>query len=302
MRKDYEVFENLIARRSGKQQDGRKIGLLLPGAGMSGVFSGGVAQALEANGLSDQFDTIYSYSSGAATAAYMLSGNTALGSSIYSEELAGFQFFQPWKPYHWMNIDHFTNVIRNVKPLAPDKIRSSKTELKIQVTNTRDGSVKWFSNHGFHDIVQIIRASCAYPGYAAPCDIDGGFYCDGGVTEFVTINQLTEDDCTDILVVAPVPEKFTRKVFDIGHLPSYLFLKRYGSRFKLRYRNMKKNHNEYLLHLLSDDLPKDVNIYVIAPKFELSPMVIGKNKLKKYENHGITCAQACIDQPQSSRE
>ena len=293
MRTDQAVIDLMRSRRD-KRADNRKLALILPGGGMNGVFSGGVAQALEEYGLSNVFDVIYGYSSGAATAAYLLSGNTKQGSSIYSEDLSGFSFFQPWRPYHWMNMPHMASVMRSIKPLDIGRINHARTLLNIQVTDADTGTTRFFSNRDEVDIIDVVVASCTFPGYAEPVALPGGRYCDGGVVDFMPIDKAIDEGCTDILVVATVPRGYQRPRIDINHFCASLFLRGYSQQFKSSFKTMRRRYNEYLSHLFSDDLPSGANIYILAPECFTSPMTTNPKKLRTYEQHGLQRARSII--------
>lgn len=290
MRTDQEVIDTLCARREGRLVE-RKIGLLLPGGGMNGVFSGGVMQVLERHGFSNVFDVIYGYSSGAATGAYLLSGNTQEGSSIYSQDLCGLAFFQPWRPYNWMNMEYFEDVIRRKKPLHEQRVKESKTLLKLRVTEIITGKTSFITNRDNIDIFKAISASCAFPGFTPPVELNGKLYCDGGVTEFVTINHMIRDGCTDILAIPTVPVLHRRPIFDPVHVTSRLFLRGYGDGFRKKFSRMKESYNAYLDHLFGDDIPDGINVYVLPPDYHVSPMATNAKKLREYELHGITKAE-----------
>ena len=286
MRTDDEVLKHLRDRKKGGAGD-RKIGLLLPGGGMSGAFTGGVVCALDQSGFSKCFDTIYAYSSGAPTAAYLMAGDTVRGSSIYKQDITGFRFFQPWKPYRWMNMEYFEHVLRHIKPLNVESIRSSATLMKIQVTDVDRGESHVFTNRGSVDIIRLMCASCVVPGFTSPIDIHGQRYCDGGIIDFLSIETMIDDGCTDILVVVNVPEGYQRPRVDIPHLLSRLFLGGYPKTFRQKYRHMVRNYNAYFTKLFSDSHSRDANIYIIAPKRFMSPMTIRGKTLRRYERDGI---------------
>ena len=80
-----------IRRRFGKDSsnagDGRKLGLIVEGGAMRGIFSCGGGIALELLGLSRAFDEVYACSSGAINAAYFVAGQAAYSVSIYCDEV-----------------------------------------------------------------------------------------------------------------------------------------------------------------------------------------------------------------------
>lgn len=294
MRTDSAVIDAMYARRDGSLKKGRKIGMLLPGGGMNGVYAGGVMQTLAKFGMTEVFDVIYGYSSGAATGAYLLSGNPTEGSSIYSQDLCGFSFMQPWRPYNWMNTSYFSDVMHTKKPLNVNRVINASTILQIQVTEIDSGRTRFISNRDNVDIINTIIASCSFPGFAPPVELNGKLYCDGGVTQFITIDQMVKDGCTDILVVPTVPEYYRRPKTDVIHSLSRIFLREYGNRFRTHFNNIHVNYNTYMRHVFGEDMPSNTNVYVLAPDYHLSPMATNAGKLRKYETHGVHKANIAL--------
>ena len=65
----------------------KKVVLYFGGGAMSGVFGAGVITALEKENIYDKVKAVYGASAGAFNAAYFLTKQTELGSSIYYEDL-----------------------------------------------------------------------------------------------------------------------------------------------------------------------------------------------------------------------
>lgn len=288
MRLDEQVIKHL-AERVGEKHDNRKIGLILPGGGMNGIFGGGVAQVIERYDLSQKFDFIYSYSSGSCTAAYLLSEKTELGSSIYWDDLSANKFIRPLMLNKTMNMNYFCDeVVRNRKKLDIEKIRESKTLLKIYATEVGTGNIKIFTNKEDTDLVSVIKGTCSFPGFSKPVEINGEKYCDGGVTKFISIDEAIRDGCTDILIVPTVPENFRMSKIDISHIISRLLCINLSKEFKKVYKHLIKNYNHYLDHLFDRNDPiAGVNVYTIAPDYYLSPMETDAKKLRAFEEHGV---------------
>ena len=186
------------------------------------------------------------------------------------------------------------SVMKSIKPLDIDRINHAKTLLKIQVTNVDTGATRFFSNHDGVDMIDVITASCTFPGYAEPITLPGGRYCDGGVVDFMPIDEAIDEGCTDILVVATVPRGYQRSRIDINHFCASLFLKGYSQQFKSSFKTMRQRYNEYLNHLFSDDLPSGTNIYILAPEYFTSPMTTNPKRLRAYELHGLQRTRSII--------
>src|SRR3990167_2119037 len=91
------LVRNLLSKKKlllkGNPSHARiKTALIIGGGGMRSAFSAGALRGLEKSGLADVFDIVVGISAGSPICAYFLSGQTALGTSIYFEELAKNKF------------------------------------------------------------------------------------------------------------------------------------------------------------------------------------------------------------------
>ena len=125
-----------------------KIILCCNGGGLYGVFGAGILTRFHDLGLYKHIDTVYGTSAGAINAAYFLSGQVQLGSSIYLEDLSkGFLhiFRVPWgvielfwykyvlgklmpenKIRKILDIDYLLNIMKNTKKLDVKKIKTRR--------------------------------------------------------------------------------------------------------------------------------------------------------------------------------
>ena len=134
-----------IRGRSGKDSsnagDGRKLGLIIEGGAMRGIFSCGGGIALELLGLSRAFDEVYACSSGAINAAYFVAGQAAYSVSIYYDEVNNRNFINPLRLNNILNMDFlFDEVIKRRKPLDVERVLSSPSKLRISITDANTGA------------------------------------------------------------------------------------------------------------------------------------------------------------------
>ncbi len=293
------VLENLLSHKPG-DKDGLKIGLVVQGGGMRGSFGGGVALELTRLGLNDHFDDIYASSSGCNTAAYMLSGQTSLGVSIYEDDLSGFRFIRPWRAGFGkaMNLDYLIDFLTSKhKPLDLKKVRNSKTTIKMYVTDYDSGHLDYFTNHQNIDLLSAIKASCAFPNFFPPVEILGKRYFDGNIATILPIEQAIQDGCTDILVIATVPESHhepeTKKTYNI-------FQSLMSRKFSIDFKDVRDHRVELYNHSLDlafgREIPNEsVRIYTISPDRMISSASISKKSVKGYVNHGEKKAREAFE-------
>jgi predicted patatin/cPLA2 family phospholipase len=283
-----EVIDVLKKRIKG-ERDNRKLGLYLLGGGMRGAFSGGVMIALEDAGLANAFDNIYSFSSGSFSGAFLLSEETRKGTGIYYNDLSEGRFIQPWKLWRPMNLDYFCDyVVREKKNINQSKIKKSRTLFKVFATEVATGVTTAFSNRGDVDFIQVLKASCSYPGFYNPLvEIEGKEYVDGNAIHYAPLDDVIADGCTDLLVVSTLPDGLLPKTGGFVHFISRILTLKYPVEFRSMYKERSKNYDQELSILSGKSPgPADLNIYVISPSYAISVGEGNSEKLRDYARHG----------------
>jgi predicted patatin/cPLA2 family phospholipase len=204
-----------IRRRSGKDPsnagDGRKLGLIVEGGAMRGVFSCGGGIALELLGLSRVFDEVYACSSGAINAAYFVAGQAAYSVSIYYDEVNNRKFINPLRLNNILNMDFlFDEVIKKRKPLDVERVLSSPSKLRISITDANTGA-------GFlidaqdrrYALLDSLRASATHPLLSERTRRLGDRECfDGGFANPLPVQDAIDNGCTDVLALFTRPSDY----------------------------------------------------------------------------------------------
>lgn len=258
----HQVLEKILARahRKAPFNDGRKIGLVLPGGMMTGVNGAGVMCALQELGLAQSFDVIYTASAGFANASYLLAENTEVGSSIYYEEFSGSQFIHLWKVWEPVSYDRAIEAVRDIKPIDCDKIWSSATDFVLRLSDYSDAGKKRVYIHvkeyPTSDYFNLFRAAISSPIITRCTKIHLRKMCDGQITnkDVISLVQTALDsDCTDLLIV--YNQEAQR---DIVKLPKaerhFEIVPEPASKiglFETRAEVLKKAHGAMKMHVLS---------------------------------------------------
>lgn len=172
---------------------------------MRGVLSAGSLFAIDAMGFRGCFDEIYATSAGAVNAAYFLSGQGALGITVYFDDICCRRFVNPLRLSKIVDVDYvYDFVIRERKPLDEDAIRRSATPLFLSVTDVvRGRNVLIDARLVLDPIALLLKASSALPVlYNRVVHLQSGAYVDGGVSNSLPIQDAIDAGCTDILVLA----------------------------------------------------------------------------------------------------
>lgn len=229
--------------------------MYLGGGAMAGVFSGGVLNALDKLDFQENVEAVYAVSAGALNAAYFLTKQTDLGSSIYLEDLPGrfilpfkiplglFQLF--WnrfiknlspesKIYNVIDVDYLFNVVKNKKRLDISELKKQKINFYIKLLNISTGDCEYLNIRDGNPLM-ILRAAVDVKPYYFPYQIiNKNSYVDGGIKEQFGIDYLLD--------------KYPRnKIIAIFNEPIY--------------RRMKYNVKNFLEGLISTLYPYKVSLF-----------------------------------------
>lgn len=218
----------------------RDIVIYIGGGGMLGVFGAGVVTALEEMNGYPRIKAVYGASAGALDAAYFLAHRSALGSSIYYEDLlenfihlenlvAGAlqRMWNGWirpipreKIVNAVDIKYALDVIRNKKPLDIDAIFGSGIGFYIEVFNVGTGETEWRAATK-ENIWQLLRASAsAVPYWFPPELMDRDGLIDGTIGDPTAVEYLLgkyPDEKIILIINEPVRRGMRHKakgVFD----------------------------------------------------------------------------------------
>lgn len=172
-----------------------KMGIAFAGGGAKGVCHLGVIKALEEEGI--KIDCIAGTSAGSIVGAALAAGKTfeeleKIASSIEAKDIRTSKvFFMPSKT---MGVENLTK-----KAIGGDlNFSDLKTEFYCVATCLNDGKQKVFSSG---NVAKAVSASCCFPGFFIPVEIDGKNYIDGGLLNNLPTNILQEKMCDIIIAV-----------------------------------------------------------------------------------------------------
>lgn len=226
----------------------------LGGGAMAGVFSGGVITRLQEINFYDKIEAIYAGSSGAMNAAYFLSKQTKLGSTIYLDDLTH-NFILPkniplgiakliWNKYikklpkddtrYAVNIDYVFDCI-NKKPFSTDEIVKQPIDFFAKLLNIQTGKIEYLDAKKF-GILKVLKAtSCIQPYYPFFEEINGNKYVDGTIPEPIGLQYLLDLYPNHKIVV--IVNSFMKRKFSnylrcfaegvVSHFCDYSLLKMY---------------------------------------------------------------------------
>lgn len=204
-----QVAENISARakeRAGGILTPQKIktALVVQGGTLRSVASCGSAAALNYLKLTNAFDKVYGASSGSVNAAYFLTDQSALGVTVYTEDVNNRRFLNFFRLHKMIDLEFFfEEIVLKRKEHNYERLKNHPTELKIITTDLDSHETVWFSSKDDKvDVYAAMKASCALPViYGRGVRVAGRRCVDGFIKEPMPLLTPFEHGYTDILVL-----------------------------------------------------------------------------------------------------
>ena len=240
-----------------------KLGLVLEGGAMRGVFTAGILDVFLDRNL--EFDDCYGVSAGACLACSYLCrqkgrgyavmtdylGNKdycSLSSLIRTGDLFGAEFL-----YH--------TIPEKLYPIDNVSFHENKTAFHCVVTNCVSGRAEYPIVSDMFSDVDLIRASSSLPLVSRMVEIQGVPYLDGGIADPIPVREALAQGCDRVVVILTRERTFRKEKEKTLPL------------IRMKYRNypnlinaMEARHEAYNASLdLISRLERDGTVLVLAP-------------------------------------
>lgn len=200
-----EVLDVIRARKaSGSRNDGRKLGLVVEGGAMRGVYTAGSLLALDIMEMNHVVDVAYGTSAGVINTAQFLSLDGAPKTATYYRALADGRFYHPWRLWKMVNVDYLLkDVLQGNFPLDLAAAQKSTTPLYVALLDYQTAEVKYVSLQEAGDRAwDLIKGAVAMPVVYLPSVFYDGRRClDAGVAVPYGLQRALDDGCTHVLVL-----------------------------------------------------------------------------------------------------
>lgn len=268
-----------------------KIGLVLEGGGMRGIYTVGVLDCL----MEEHFwaDYVIGVSAGACNGASYVSrqkGRAYRTNTQYISDPRYLSFLNFIKTKSLFGMDFlFDEIPNHLIPFDYDTFYQSPCEFSIGVTDVMTGLDRYFDKSFVEPKNILLRASSSLPVFAPMVEYNGRKYLDGGVANSIPVMQALADGCDKVIVVLTRERGYIKKP------------EKFRSVYKRMYRKYPKlvkaldhRHEKYNETLsIIEALEKDGIAIVIAPK---NPLPVGRfeknpERLKKVWQIGFDDAK-----------
>lgn len=270
-----------------------RVGLVLEGGAMRGLFSAGVIDVMMENNI--DVDTIIGTSAGAVFGVNYFSkqiGRTinynkrfckdkryiSIRNLIFTGDIVGRKFAYYKMPEVYDIFDNETYL---------SEIKKGK-KFYATATNVKTGEAEYFEIKDATKDIECLRASASIPLASRFVKINGNKYLDGGVADPIPIEKMLELGVDKIILVLTQPLDFVKK--SVSGKKFKLAKIRYG-KYKNFIKKMEERHINYNNTIeLIKKLEEEGKIFVIRPDSKLDINVIERdpNEMQRVYDQGIS--------------
>jgi predicted patatin/cPLA2 family phospholipase len=185
--------------------------LVVEGGGLRGAFSAGALAELARDG-SLHLDACYATSSGAPSAAYLLTGQIEDAVRIWQDFTSGSQLIAPGRLLRGkslMDLDRLIDVFRERVRLDVERL-PSETPLFVSVTNCTTAQAEHL-RCSQDNAFALLKATMALPfAYGPTISIEGVPYFDGGLVDSIPLRKALTHQAERVIVVLTQPRGYRK--------------------------------------------------------------------------------------------
>jgi predicted patatin/cPLA2 family phospholipase len=277
----------------------KRIGLVLEGGGMRGVYTAGVLERFLERDLF--FPYVIGVSAGACNAVSYLSRQRGRNRRVTVDFVDHPEYIslKNWiKKGSVFGMDLiFDRIPNEIDPLDYDKLFSISETFVMGTTDPVEGKPAYYGNQEWAadraTFASIIKASSSLPFFAPAVDIGGRLMYDGGVSDPIPVRKALEDGCDRVVVVLTKDATYRIKPFRRRRLARLLY-RRYPGLVEAMIRR-EQVYNETMS--LIGQLEQEGRAFVIRPsvKLPVGRMERDKPKLETLYELGLRDTDSKFD-------
>ena len=273
-----------------------KVGLVLEGGGMRGVYTAGILDFFMEKNL--YFPYVIGVSMGACNAASYISRQIGRNKAVTinyvnDPRYIGYRNFLKCKSI--FGIDFIYNEIPyKLEPFDFDTFSNSKEKLIIVATDCHTGKPIYFNKDEHKDILTIIRASSSLPFISPIVKYKDMCLLDGGISDSIPINKSIKDGNNKNVIILTRPKGYRKEPFKGKKL-----LKKVYSGYDGLINSIENRYRMYNATVdYIEKLEREKKAIVIRPKENLKVGRLEKNKekLEKLYRFGYRDAKKYYDE------
>lgn len=202
-----------------------KIGLVLQGGGMRGVYTSGALDYFMEKDL--YFPYVAAVSAGACNASAYLSRQKGFGKTMHINYLNDPRYVSLknlWQTKSVFGMDFIFDELPNrLQPFHFDVFHQAKEKLIVGTTDCSTGKSVYFEKDSCEQIFTIIRASCSLPFIAPIVDYQGQKLLDGGITDPIPVKKAVHDGYKMNVIILTCDQTYKEKQLRLKWLANKMY-------------------------------------------------------------------------------
>ena len=263
-----------------------KIGLVLEGGGLRGLYTAGVLDIFMEKGI--HIDGIMGVSAGALFGINYKSnqkGRILRYNKKYAKNKNYMGLYSLLTTGNIMNEEFcFNKIVNELDPIDYETYKHSNVEFYAVVTNIETGKAEYIKIDDLKDKdnLEYLRASGSMPFVSKPVNIHNKKYLDGGIADSIPIDKMMHMDYDKVIVILTRPKEYRKK--KSNQVFPKLYYRKYP-KFAEAINHRYQMYNEELDEI--SDLEKEGKIFVIRPSKLVKIKRIEKNEHRMQEMYDL---------------
>lgn len=257
-----------------------KVGLVLEGGSLRGLYSAGVLDIMMDNDIN--IDCIVGTSAGALFGPNYFSnqrGRAIRYNKRFCKDRRNISMLSFILTGNVVNKNFaYYKITKELDIFDNETFMKSGKELYVTATNIESGKCEYFKINDVLEDMEKLRATSAIPIMTRPVKIDNKFYLDGGVSDSIPVKKCLELGCDKVIVVLTQPEGFIKKKISDKKVKTIKFVFRKYPKLIERMLNRHNDYNECINYI--NELEKEGKAFVIRPSEKLDIDLIERNPEK----------------------
>lgn len=272
-----------------------KVGLVLEGGGMRGLFTAGVLDVMMDHHWMP--DVVCGTSAGVTFGVNLLSQQRGRVLRYNCKYVGRRDYISI---YSWLTTGNMINkdfaydrIPRELDPFDEATYEQSNAEFYATITNMRTGQAEYVRITNTWQQMDVIRASASLPIICRPVEWNGEKYLDGGLVDNIPLDKCLELGCDKVIIVLTRPDGYVRNDNIAG--ACRLWYPHYKELIKaVEQRNERYNAQIERIKALE----QEGKVFVIRPSENRPVGRLEKDvaKLKHLYNLGVEDAEALWEQ------
>lgn len=266
-----------------------KIGLVLEGGGMRGLYTAGVLDVM----MEHQFmpDVVCGTSAGVTFGVNLLSqqkGRVLRYNCRYAGDRRYISLHSWLTTGNMINRDFAYDLLpRELDPFDEETFEQSKAAFYATITNMRTGQAEYVRITNTWQQMDVIRASASLPIICQPVEWQGEKYLDGGLVDNIPLDKCIELGCDKIIIVLTRPLEYVRN----DHIAGVCRL--FYPRYKALLRAIEQRNDRYNARLQQiRRLEQEGKVFVLRPSENISVGRLEKDIARLQALHQLGVADA----------